>query len=94
VFKGIPYANTPTRWLHAEPKSKWNDTLDATKFGDACMQYWDSPRHGNMSEDCLFLNVWTPRNISALVPVVIFIHGTFVYKNLIIRWRVETRSFR
>ncbi|KUJ18621.1 carboxylesterase [Mollisia scopiformis] len=60
-FKGIPYAGAPTgayRWKHPPHPAVWNDTRDATTFSPACPQ----PGVANYSEDCLYLNVWTPDN--------------------------------
>jgi para-nitrobenzyl esterase len=83
VFKGIPYAIAPTgsrRWKAPEEMPKWNDTLDATKFGPACVQnnnrsesiYYSELT--SMSEDCLSLNVWAPAN-ARNAPVFFWIHG-------------------
>jgi len=83
VFKGIPYAVAPTgsrRWKATEDLPKWSDTLEATKFGPACIQnnnpsesiyFW---KLASMSEDCLSLNVWAPANARPL-PVFFWIHG-------------------
>lgn len=60
-FKGVPYAAAPTgqyRWKHPPHPVPWNDTRDATQFSLPCPQ----PGVGNYSEDCLYLNVWTPEN--------------------------------
>ncbi|MEM1247493.1 MAG: carboxylesterase/lipase family protein [Acidobacteriota bacterium] len=84
VFRGIPYAAPPVgelRWRAPQPAAAWTETLDATSFGDACPQL---PLLSMMtgeplpptSEDCLFLNVWTPRADSgAERPVMVWIHG-------------------
>ncbi|KAL3428525.1 hypothetical protein PVAG01_02034 [Phlyctema vagabunda] len=60
-FKGIPYGGAPTgnyRWKHPPHPSPWNGTRDATVFAPAC------PQQGvdDYSEDCLYLNIWTPAN--------------------------------
>eukprot|EP00930_Biecheleria_cincta_P038024 TRINITY_DN26124_c0_g1_i1.p1 TRINITY_DN26124_c0_g1~~TRINITY_DN26124_c0_g1_i1.p1 ORF type:complete len:565 (-),score=76.23 TRINITY_DN26124_c0_g1_i1:258-1952(-) len=51
--------------------------LQATDFGPACMQVGNSPGETYGSEDCLFANVWQPRNAKpgAGLPVVVFIYG-------------------
>jgi len=83
IFKGIPYAASPTgklRWAPPQPLSAWQDVRDATKFGPACMQpkprgpsiyAWDLPA---MSEDCLSLNIWASEDASN-APVFLWIHG-------------------
>jgi para-nitrobenzyl esterase len=88
VFKGIPYAAPPVgplRWRPPQPAKPWSGVRPATEFGASCMQHerneflpWTEEylAHNETSEDCLFLNVWTPRpGSSAHLPVVVFIHG-------------------
>src|SRR5262245_64234889 len=75
-YRGIPYALPPVgdlRWAAPQPYPRWNDLLAATSFGAVC------PQDGvtNDSEDCLFLNIWTPRAAVASgkqLPVMVFIH--------------------
>ena len=64
VYRGIPYAAAPVgdlRWRPPQPPSKWDGVRVADQFGRACMQtnaaIADLPAP---SEDCLYLNVWTP----------------------------------
>lgn len=90
VFKGIPYAEPPVgsrRWQASVPcnvNKCWNGTFDATKFGSICVQQdVASPNDPNKvigSEDCLFVNVWTPRERSPekLLPVLVYIHGGYL----------------
>ena len=78
VFKGIPYASPPTgnyRWMPPRPPVAWNGVLNATEFPVMCPQHTGS---SSVSEDCLYLNVWTPlsENLgNKTVPVMVWIHG-------------------
>lgn len=81
-FKGIPYAAPPVgerRWAAPAPVQHWFAPRDATRFGADCVQNavpGDVSLGAPMAEDCLFLNVWTPRAAaSARLPVMVWIHG-------------------
>ena len=79
-FRGIPYAAPPIgelRWKPPRPVSKWNGTRQATQFGAACAQLPASWfQNVASSEDCLFLNVWTPQlSKNAKLPVLVYFHG-------------------
>ncbi|MBU1345607.1 MAG: carboxylesterase family protein [Alphaproteobacteria bacterium] len=83
VFRGIPYAQPPVGWRRWRPPAEmahWDRTRDATRFGAACHQpiaRGESIYAGEaptMSEDCLFLNVWTPHDAHD-APVFVWIHG-------------------
>src|SRR3954447_23162109 len=67
TFKGIPFAAPPVgslRWQPPKPAPSWRGVRKATEFGARCMQgriYEDMVfRDPGPSEDCLYLNVWTP----------------------------------
>lgn len=83
VFRGIPYAEAPEgnlRWKPPVPKGAWTDVREAFDFGDSCPQPGSpvpniySENIGPFSEDCLSLNVWTPKNAKN-APVFVWIHG-------------------
>ena len=83
AFKGIPYAAPPVgalRWQPPQPAPKWRDVRQATAFGAQCMQrrqFADMVfRAAGMSEDCLFLNVWTPAGKAGeRLPVLVYFYG-------------------
>ena len=84
VFLGLPFAAPPTgalRWQPPQPARAWDGTLDATTHGNRCLQppyppmldLGDIP--GQLNEDCLYLNVYTPANDRGQRPVMVWIHG-------------------
>ncbi|MBP9114527.1 MAG: carboxylesterase family protein [Polyangiaceae bacterium] len=75
-FLGIPFAKPPVGALrfHAPVDNDCETTVrDATKYASACLQQGGASTYGN--EDCLYLNVWTPKGGAAKKPVLFFIHG-------------------
>jgi para-nitrobenzyl esterase len=77
VFKGIPFAQPPTgelRWREPFPVKPWAGIRDATAFGPPCVQ--DGADGANSNQDCLYLNVWTPRwPVESPTAVMVWIHG-------------------
>ncbi|KAH7945098.1 hypothetical protein HPB49_006824 [Dermacentor silvarum] len=86
AFLGIPFAEPPLgahRFKKPTPKKAWQGVLNATSLPPLCPQiparinsYFAITAADPVSEDCLFLNIFTPvRNGSPLRPVVVYIHG-------------------
>jgi len=89
-FLGIPYAQPPIGKLRFRiplPIEKWREPLQATNWPNGCVQFMGHPfvtltshllKNQNTSEDCLYLNVWSP-NVNEeedqLRPVIVWIHG-------------------
>lgn len=91
VFKGIPYAAPPVgelRFRRPQEHEPWEGVLSCKEFGCSCPQadlsgmdlygreFYDQPMPA-LSEDCLYLNVWTPESAApdAKLPVMFWIHG-------------------
>lgn len=93
VYRGIPYAAPPVgelRWAKPQPVAEWEGVKLCDTFGNAAIQAEHDPNDGvygtefyaedaEMSEDCLYLNIWTPKMASnhpeKKLPVAIWIHG-------------------
>lgn len=91
VFKGIPYAAPPVgdlRWKEPQPPLPWEGIRDASEFCASCIQnqiYTHLPNgpwseefmvQNDISEDCLFLNIWTPaKKQNDNLAVLVYIHG-------------------
>ena len=85
AFRGVPYAAPPVgeaRWQPPAPAAAWDGVRPATEFGSVC---WQRSRdmsslyaRGGLdtSEDCLYLNIWTPADEpAAALPVMVWFHG-------------------
>jgi para-nitrobenzyl esterase len=82
-FKGVPFAAPPVgknRWRAPQPAAHWKGVREATKYASDCMQLPfpsdAAPLGTPPSEDCLYMNVWTPaHSAGANLPVMVWIYG-------------------
>jgi len=79
-FLGIPYAAAPVgalRWSPPAPHAPWFNILDVTQFANHCPQPPSPFGRASLTEDCLFLNVFTPGTGNFFIPrpVLVWIHG-------------------
>ncbi|MEO5707925.1 MAG: carboxylesterase family protein [Alteraurantiacibacter sp.] len=90
VFKGLPFAAPPVgnlRWEQPRPPASWSGVRLADHWGDNCVQNpapqrfpnnsaTDMPDSPGVSEDCLYLNVWTPAaRGDEQLPVMVWLYG-------------------
>ncbi len=76
VYRGVPFAAPPVgalRWRPPQAAEKWEGVREAAKFAPDPYQ---GNGGGNVSEDCLYLNIWTPaKSASDRLPVLVWIYG-------------------
>ena len=83
IFRGVPFAQPPVgnlRFAPPAPAARWEGVRDAKQFGARCMQlplFGDMNfRSNGMSEDCLYLNIWTPaKRAGERLPVLVYYYG-------------------
>jgi len=77
VYRGIPFAAPPVgdlRWRAPQQPAKWDGVLQATRFAPGPVQGGNPP--SGKSEDCLYLNVWTPaQSENDRIPILVWIYG-------------------
>ncbi len=76
-YKGIPFAAPPVgelRWKAPQPVANWTDERAATEYGASCSQNSRLGAEAKVSEDCLYLNVFAPKDAKN-APVMVWIHG-------------------
>jgi para-nitrobenzyl esterase len=86
IFCGVPYAAPPIgprRWLPPGPPAPWAGVRPVREFAPTApqapmgIQFLEPPQKQPQSEDCLYLNIWTPGLDGARRPVMVWIHGGF-----------------
>ena len=76
-WKGVPFASPPTgdlRWKAPQDPRSWVDPIAAKDFASDCLQWNSMPGANDPAEDCLYLNVWAPKDANNL-PVGIWFYG-------------------
>ncbi|XP_013878248.1 bile salt-activated lipase isoform X1 [Austrofundulus limnaeus] len=77
VFKGVPFADVPGKWEKPKPHPGWSGILKATKYRDRCLQVTLLQTKTRGSEDCLYLNIFVPHelSVSTSLPVMVYLFG-------------------
>src|SRR5579864_1178612 len=83
IYKGIPFAAPPVgnlRWRAPQPAAHWEGVRKADQFSPICTQNSGGANAGSVSEDCLYLNVWTAaKSAGEKRPVMVWIYGGGYY---------------
>nr|WP_063779427.1 carboxylesterase family protein [Kibdelosporangium sp. MJ126-NF4]CEL23635.1 Carboxylesterase, type B [Kibdelosporangium sp. MJ126-NF4]CTQ93172.1 Carboxylesterase, type B [Kibdelosporangium sp. MJ126-NF4] len=77
-FQGIPFAAPPVgelRWQPPRPAAPWREPLDATEPKAICAQLPGLSPDASEAEDCLYLNITTPKRAHRPLPVMVWFHG-------------------
>jgi len=72
-FLGVPYAEPPSRFRKATAVSSWKGTRTASNYKQPCLQLSQSPPYHIGSEDCLYLDIYTPTNYTTRDPMPVYV---------------------
>jgi len=78
IFHSIPYAAPPIgslRFAAPQPPAAWTEVLDVTAFPPPCAQTKTNATSFDGSEDCLYIQVYAPTNVTGPLPVLHWIYG-------------------